>query len=161
MDICWIKITIFRGTGVAQLVKVCLWLRSWSQDPGIEHRVGLPASLSLPLSLLVHMLACSLSNKNLLKNHYFLKLQLISPTERARGVQGGSIIGFHLEHLTGLSSSSTCSMIVCDWGAWLTTTFLRVHRPQIPPPLITHTLKELLPENPSQYKLGMDIKGNI
>jgi len=48
---------LFGGAWVAQLSSVCLQLRSWSQSPGIEPCIGLPAqqgvclSLSLSLSL--------------------------------------------------------------------------------------------------------------
>ena len=48
------------GTWVAQQLSLCLWLRSLSQDPGIESRIGLlagslllPLPVSLPLSLFV------------------------------------------------------------------------------------------------------------
>ena len=56
------KINVW-GTWVAQWLSVCLWLRSWSQGPGIESPSGLPTgSLLLPLPVSLP-LCVSLMNK--------------------------------------------------------------------------------------------------
>ena len=67
-----------QDTWVAQQLRVCLWLRSWSQGPRIEFSIRLPAgSLLLPLTMSLP-LSVSLMNKYInLKN--FSKCFGISP----------------------------------------------------------------------------------
>lgn len=44
---------------MARWLNICLWLRSWSQGPGIESRIGLPVgSLLLPLSMSPPLSVC-------------------------------------------------------------------------------------------------------
>ena len=55
--------TLTQGTWGAQGLSICLWLRAWSQGPGIESHIGLPTGgllLPLPVSL---PLSVSLMNK--------------------------------------------------------------------------------------------------
>ena len=56
-------------------LSICLWFRSWSQGPGIEPRVGLPAQQSLSLPFL--SLALSQINKIFLKREEKKKYTLI------------------------------------------------------------------------------------
>ena len=69
-----------RGTWVAQLLSICLRLRSWSQGPGIEPCIGPPAPqgacFSLSLCLLPPLLVCTLSLCQI--NKYNLTVPCIS-----------------------------------------------------------------------------------
>ena len=58
------KKTLTWGTWVAQLFSVCLWLRSWSQGPGMEPRIRLPAQRTACFSLSCSPCLCSLCQIN-------------------------------------------------------------------------------------------------
>ena len=64
----WMKKTYIGTPGWLSRLSVCLWLRSWSQGPGIKPHIRLPARwacfcLSLCLLLPLLVLSCSLSDK--------------------------------------------------------------------------------------------------